>query len=129
MGVSYFALIHVPRISHVQRHGTVVAETDCCIRAMGAFALRWRKGPVATAPDIDPSTDAKDDMSKHAVKVAVRNVVRVVSVPPQALNGRGDARRPSSPAASPQSQLLSGVSWDDGRRVWLVHPAPLPARG
>lgn len=69
-------------------------------------------------------------MSKHAVRVAVRNVVRVVTVPPQSVKGRtGSGGPPSRLESGPQSQLLSGVSWDDGRRVWLVHPAPVPARG
>ncbi|MBP7335535.1 hypothetical protein [Niveispirillum sp.] len=72
-------------------------------------------------------------MAKNAVRVAVRNVVRVVKAPP-ALAARErmtdrQSRHPDRPAGPTAPELLSGVSWDDGRKVWLVHPTPLPARG
>jgi len=71
-------------------------------------------------------------MAKHAVRVAVRNVVRVVTAPPAlvAAKARVTDRKVRQPAASLQTpELLSGVSWDEGRKVWLVHPLSLPARG
>lgn len=71
-------------------------------------------------------------MTKHAVRVAVRNVVRVVTAPPAlvAAKARLAGRQVRQPAASLNTpELLSGVSWDDGRKVWLVHPESLPARG
>lgn len=79
-----------------------------------------------------PPTDAKVDMAKHAVRVAVRNVVRVVKAPPAlvAAKARAVDRQVRQPAASLHTpELLSGVSWDEGRKVWLVHPLSLPARG
>ncbi len=72
-------------------------------------------------------------MAKHAVRVAVRNVVRVVKAPPALVaKGAVDGRHPHQtgrPAGVPTSELLSGVSWDEGRKVWLVHPSSFPARG
>lgn len=92
--------------------------------------------PHPTTPAGDPHrqpTDTKDDMAKHAVRVAVRNVVRVVKAPPAlAATARATDRqapRSGRPACASQPELLSGVSWDDGRKVWLVHPAPTPVRG
>lgn len=72
-------------------------------------------------------------MAKNAVRVAVRNVVRVVKAPPalavkRAMDDR-HSRHPDRPASIMTPELLSGVSWDDGRKVWLVHPVSLPARG
>jgi hypothetical protein len=62
-------------------------------------------------------------MAKHAVRVAVRNVVKVVAVPPRPLVSRkaGQAGEPAEVPGRPE--LLCGVSWDDSRRVWLVRPA------
>lgn len=69
---------------------------------------------------------AKDDMAKHAVRVAVRNTVKVVAVsrPPSKAH-----QAPGNPAVAVQGQgrpeLLSGVAWDDGRKVWLINPVPV----
>lgn len=69
-------------------------------------------------------------MAKHAVKVAVRNVVRVVTVPPQLAKGSEQGRRKEARVSTGrQPELLAGVSWDEGRRVWLVQPAPAARRG
>ncbi len=65
-------------------------------------------------------------MAKHAVRVAVRNVVKVVTVPARASSVRPSAPLGMVPAAAGRPELLAGVSWDDGRKVWLVHP---PGRG
>jgi hypothetical protein len=70
----------------------------------------------------------KDDMAKHAVRVAVRNVVKVVAVPPRPVASQ-PAGRVAEPAEGPcRPELLCGVSWDDSRRVWLVRPASAPVR-
>jgi hypothetical protein len=67
-------------------------------------------------------------MAKHAVRVAVRNVVKVVAVQPRPV-ARRSTDRVVEPAEMPgRAELLSGVSWDDSRRVWLVHPAAMPVR-
>lgn len=92
------------------------------------MAKRWPMGPTR-----HPPTDAKVDMAKNAVRVAVRNVVRVAKAPP-ALVAKGTmmdrrSRQPDRASGNNTPELLSGVSWDDGRKVWLVHPVPLPARG
>lgn len=84
-------------------------------------------------PARHPPTNAKVDMAKNAIRVAVRNVVRVVKAPP-ALAAKGAmadrrSRHPDRQAGIATPELLSGVSWDDGRKVWLVHPASLPTRG
>ncbi|MDG5495333.1 hypothetical protein [Niveispirillum sp. BGYR6] len=64
-------------------------------------------------------------MAKHAVRVAVRNVVKVVTVAPRAASR--SANPPGvTPSAAGRPELLAGVSWDDSRKVWLVHP---PGRG
>ncbi|MFV3127448.1 hypothetical protein [Niveispirillum sp. KHB5.9] len=72
-------------------------------------------------------------MAKNAVRVAVRNVVRVVKAPPalaaKARMADRQVRQPDRPACANAPELLSGVSWDEGRKVWLVHPAALPVRG
>lgn len=72
-------------------------------------------------------------MAKNAVRVAVRNVVRVVKVPPalaaQARAADRQARPNARPALPTAPELLSGVSWDEGHRVWLVHPSHPTARG
>jgi len=67
-------------------------------------------------------------MAKHAVRVAVRNVVRVVAVPPRPVASRS-VGRVAEPAEVPgRPELLCGVSWDDSRKVWLVRPACVPVR-
>lgn len=80
-------------------------------------------------------------MAKNAVRVAVRNVVRVVKAPPglaakaapalaaKARMADRQVRLPDRPASLHAPELLSGVSWDEGRKVWLVHPVPAPGRG
>lgn len=70
----------------------------------------------------------KDDMAKHAVRVAVRNVVKVVAVPPRPAAPRPVGRVAEPAEASGRPELLCGVSWDDSRRVWLVRPTSLPVR-
>ncbi|OYQ35252.1 hypothetical protein CHU95_08480 [Niveispirillum lacus] len=71
-------------------------------------------------------------MAKHAVRVAVRNVVRVIAAPQALVAAKArvadrQARPPAGNVNTPE--LLSGVSWDEGRKVWLVHPLSLPVRG
>lgn len=72
-------------------------------------------------------------MAKAAVRVAVRNVVRVVKAPPAlaaaARSAERHSRGPHGPAGINTPELLSGVSWDEGHKVWLVHPASVPVRG
>ncbi|MQP66759.1 hypothetical protein GE253_15595 [Niveispirillum sp. SYP-B3756] len=65
-------------------------------------------------------------MAKHAVRVAVRNVVKVVAVAPRAVSARPANLPGMAPSATGRPELLAGVSWDDSRKVWLVHP---PGRG
>lgn len=65
-------------------------------------------------------------MAKHAVRVAVRNVVKVVTVAPRAASARPANLSGAAPSAAGRPELLAGVSWDDSRKVWLVHP---PGRG
>lgn len=59
-------------------------------------------------------------MAKNAVRVAVRNVVKVVAVAPRPARPHREAEATAKPG---RVELLSGVSWDGGRQVWLVHPA------
>lgn len=71
---------------------------------------------------------AKDDMAKHAVRVAVRNTVKVVAVsraPSKAPQASGNPAVAVQGPGRGRPELLSGVAWDDGRKVWLINPVPV----
>ena len=64
-------------------------------------------------------------MAKHAVRVAVRNTVKVVAVSrPSAKVLQATGRPVAVAQGHGRPELLSGVAWDDSRKVWLVSPVP-----
>lgn len=113
--------------THVQPCGTVVAELTFHIRMMFHPASRKRVWSVAGFLRADGacySLNAKESMAKRAIKVAVRNVVKVTTVHPSGTASRkSSVPAPAGPLGG-QSEMLVGVAWDGGRQVWLVRPAP-----